>query len=155
MDNNELLRQIRFIVKEEVNVARDDIKNDIKDDIKKLNEKMYAMEQRLTERIDGVELKLTKRIDEVDQKLTKRIDGVELKLTKKIDEVDQKLANEVGVLHKDNEYIKYKIDAVYEKVAEHEEYKNKSETKYNKPNEDVSNLKLFVREDEDEENKNG
>lgn len=52
-----------------------------------LNNKIDAVDERLSTKIDAVEEKLSKRIDAVDEKLSKRIDSVEENLGGKIDAV--------------------------------------------------------------------
>ena len=71
---------------------------DMKTDLRRLNDKMDAVDQKLTAKIDGVEQKLAAKIDGVEQKLTAKIDGVEQKLTAKIEEVDRRLSESFGDL---------------------------------------------------------
>ena len=55
----------------------------------------------LNQKIDAVDLKLSKKIDAVDLKLSKRIDAVELKLSERIDAVDLKLSKKVDAVSAD------------------------------------------------------
>ncbi len=138
MDNNELLVQIRGIIKEEVrSIVKEEVRsivkeevNEVREEVKKINEKLYQTEQRLTE-----------KMNDMDKRLTDNINDVEVRLNKKIDDVQQDVKD-----------IKIKLDVVYEKVAQHEEYNNKANTRYDKLNKDVGDLKLFVREDETDSN---
>src|SRR3569833_240898 len=59
--------------------------SEMKTDIRRLNDKVEAVDHKLTAKIDGVEQKLTAKIDGVDHKLTAKIDGVDQRLTGKID----------------------------------------------------------------------
>ena len=69
--------------------------SEIKVDVRRLNDKIDAVDNKLTAKIDAVDQKLSDKIDAVDQKLTTKIDGVEEKLTAKIDGVDQRLTGKI------------------------------------------------------------
>ncbi|WP_223622719.1 apolipoprotein A1/A4/E family protein [Microbacterium sp. EST19A] len=66
--------------------------------VRHVDDRIYAVEEKLTTRIDAVEEKLTTRIDAVEEKLTTRIDAVEERLTTRIDAVDLKLATRIDSL---------------------------------------------------------
>ena len=59
-------------------------------------EHILHMEQRLTQRIDGVEQRLTKRIDGVESSLTQRID----KLERKVDRNHIQISAQIDALDK-------------------------------------------------------
>jgi chromosome segregation ATPase len=65
------------IARLEVNVEH--IQKDVSEtkvDIRRLNDKIDAVDQKLTAKIDAVDQKLTAKIDAVDQRLTGKIDSV-------------------------------------------------------------------------------
>ena len=66
--------------------------SEIKVDVRRLNDKIDAVDNKLTAKIDAVEDKLTAKIDGVEEKLTAKIDGVDQRLTGKVDSVKDALA---------------------------------------------------------------
>ena len=66
--------------------------SEIKVDVRRLNDKIDAVDNKLTAKIDAVEEKLTAKIDGVEEKLTAKIDGVDQRLTGKVDSVKDALA---------------------------------------------------------------
>jgi prefoldin subunit 5 len=92
---------------------RSDI-SDMKTDIRRLNDKVDAVDQKLTQKIDAVDQKLSQKIDAVDQRLTEKIDAVDRRLTQKIDAVDQKLTEKIDAV---DQKLTEKIDAVDQKLT--------------------------------------
>jgi len=81
-----------------------------------LNNKIDAVDERLSTKIDAVEEKLSKRIDAVDEKLSQRIDAVDEKLSQRIDAVDEKLSKRIDSVE---ENLGGKIDAVAADLSAH------------------------------------
>ncbi|WP_270622381.1 hypothetical protein [Microbacterium algeriense] len=59
------------------------------------------MVRRIDDRIDAVDEKLSTRIDAVDEKLSTRIDAVDEKLSTRIDAVDDKLSARIDAIATD------------------------------------------------------
>jgi len=72
--------------------------SEMKVDIRGLNDKVDALDNKLTAKIDAVDNKLTAKIEAVDKKLTDKIDAVETKLTTKIEAVDKKLTDKIDAV---------------------------------------------------------
>jgi len=66
-----------------------------------LNNKIDAVDERLSKKIDAVDERLSKKIDAVEEKLSKRIDAVEEKLSTRIDAVEENLGGKIDVVAAD------------------------------------------------------
>ena len=66
-----------------------------------LNNKIDAVDERLSKKIDAVDERLSKKIDAVEEKLSKRIDAVEEKLSKRIDAVEENLGGKIDAVAAD------------------------------------------------------
>jgi chromosome segregation ATPase len=67
--------------------------SELKVDFRRLNDKIDALDEKLTGKIDALDEKLTGKIDALDEKLTGKIDALDHKVTGKIDGLAQAIAD--------------------------------------------------------------